>query len=220
MPPRTHKQPLEVMTWRSPSAIFTLSVAVTFDILRFASAQLWLFGPALAGLYCQQKLVGTLGETISTAVCATGASFLGVEASPTFMTLGVVLAMAVGILGWLTVGALVIFTNERLIRESVQNTYWLAGGLLVSEIPFIDSLPALTATVLKLYSSQIKRDAQILRAYKAEKASREREEREGRIAAILQARQAALLSEQETAYLEEAANDTQEEIPHNLEKTV
>ena len=212
MPPLRTNSPPEVMSWGKPSAILAVSVSVIFDALRFACEQFWLFGPALAAIYCHQQLSGTLGETIAGAVCATGATALGANASPAFMLFGTVLAMVVGIFGWLVVAAIVVFTNERLLSVNINNVFWLAGSLLVSEIPFIGSVPALTATVIKLYSAQINRDKEILRAYKANAAVTEQEDRDQRTALLLQMQNARAQKISEETYDNMEEGDT-EEIP-------
>jgi len=140
------------------------------------------------------------------------AQALGANASPAFMLFGTVLAMVVGIFGWLVVAAIVVFTNERLLSVNINNVFWLAGSLLVSEIPFIGSIPALTATVIKLYSAQIKKDKETLRAYEANAAVTEQEERDQRTALLLQMQNARAQKMSEAAYDDMGEGDT-EEIP-------
>ncbi|MDO8742276.1 MAG: hypothetical protein Q7J45_01900 [bacterium] len=215
MPPRRINPPPEVMTWGKSSAILAVSVSAIFDTLRIACGFLWLFGPALAGIYCQQKLGGALGETIATAVCATGATTLGVTASPVFMLFGTVLAIAMGIFGWLIVIAIIIFTNERLMKENFSHVFWLAGSLLVSEIPIIGSIPALTATVIKLYSDQIKRDKEMLQTYEADIVAAKQEERDQHTALLFQMQNARTQEAQEAAYEKQAEKEA-EEIPDEM----
>lgn len=217
MPPRKINPPPEVMSWGKLSAVLVVSVSVIFDALRIASGALWLFGPAVAAVYCQQKLSGSLGETISAAVCATGATTLGTVASPAFMLFGTVLAMIVGIFGWLIVMAIIIFTNERLVKENLSHVFWLAGSLLVSEIPLLGSIPALTATVIKLYSAQIKRDKELLRAYATSSAVSQQEEQDQRDAVVFQIQQTRAQASREETYARQE-KEAAEEIPDEMRR--
>lgn len=199
-----------------------MSAAGIFDLLRLACGYFWLFGPAFAAIYCQQKLSGILGETLSASVCATGATYLGVKAVPIFIMFGTVLSIAIGIFGWLTVASIIFFTNERLIKEGTSNVFWLAGSLLVSEIPIVGSLPALSGTVYKLYSAQIKKEKELKQAYLAQQAQEAKEVRSQKVVNIFQAKrmQALVNARQEEALLEQAAMQTEEEIPVTARKAV
>lgn len=194
-----------------------MTAAIIFDLLRLASEQFWLFGPALAALYCQQKLSPVLGETLSASVCATGATYAGMNATPLFMLFGTVLGIAVGILGWLTVASIIFFTNERLVKESISNVFWIAGSLLVTETPIVGSLPALSVTVYKLYSAQIKKEKELAQNHLNQQAQEAKEARSERVVSILQAKRTQLLAktQQEQALQEEVVAQTEEEIPDN-----
>lgn len=173
------------MTWGR--AWPALAVCAVFDGLRLFFEFFWFFGPALATAYC-----ASLGEsgslisgvkTLSCSATAGVATYFGF-----FVGFGVVMAMAVGLFGWLAIVLGIAMTNMRIITEHQAHAAWLFGSLLVSELPLIGSIPALTITIGRLYHTQIKTDAETLKKYKKEHAAAELQERQERILELQQAR--------------------------------
>lgn len=175
------------MTWAG--AIPVLAIAGLFDAVRMFFEQFWFFGPAAIGAYCTNKASGYVGMLwgLTPAACGTGATALGYFGSPVFTTIGFVMAFAVGLLGWLTVGALLMATNSRIFKE---NGLWFAASLLISEIPIIGTIPALSVMVWRMYRTQIKKEAAVLKKYKKEQAAAQAEDRAARLAEFSAQRQA------------------------------
>lgn len=213
MPSHKNSEPPEVMTWMRAAPILALSVV--FDVLRSLCGMLWFFGPVLAAAWCADKVSAVVGETVGEFFCTAGAAAAGAAASPLLGAFGAVAAMAVGLFGWMTIGLLIVLTNARLIKEHTGHSLWFASSLLVSEIPLVGSLPALTFTIAKLYRTQIKKDAEALAAYEKERGVVSlQEERERRASLFTQAR---MMREQEEAdEAERALNETNEEIPDEM----
>ncbi len=195
-----HDSPPKTMTWGK--ALPMLALALVFDAIRFMFEQFWFFGPVLLGLATEAALGGGIVGKVGAVVVGGLAGFYG---SGAFELFGVVLAMAAGLIGWMTICLLIIFTNRRLIKENSTNVLWLMGGLFVSEVPLVGTLPALTGTMAKLYSAQIKKDKATKRAYEKRVSSKQRTLRESQNAQLraFQAQQAANAEEYEA--LREAA---------------
>ena len=154
MPRKTNnKPPPEVMTWGKATP--ALVISVIFDALRLMFVGFIFFGPAMAGLYCDYKAGEWIGSAfgLTKTACATGAVALGFFGAPALIAFGTVMAMAVGFAGWLAVGGWLLATNSRIFKE---NTLWFVGSLLFSEVPFVGAIPAITASVWKMHSNQIK----------------------------------------------------------------
>lgn len=219
-------QPPEMMTWGKAAPV--LSLSVVFDALRFMCAQLWLFGPALAAAYCTMEggaflekwTFGVLGTGTAGVACSAASGALGYYAAPLIAMLGVVLAMAVGFLGWLTIGLILLMTNERVFKENSQNTLWLVVSLFIGEIPFVGSLPAFTATTWKIYHAQIKADKEAMKKYEKETAGTQLQERRERAAELMRARSLQIQIAEANAADETQRNERadEEEIPYGLRK--
>lgn len=208
MPSHKNSEPPEVMTWMRAAPILALSVA--FDILRSLCGMLWFFGPVLAATWCADKVSAVVGEAVGEFFCTAGAAAAGIAGSSLLGAFGSIAAMAVGLFGWMTIGLLIVLTNARLIKEHTGHSLWFGSSLLVSEIPLIGSLPALTFTIAKLYRTQIKHDAETLAAYEKERGVvRLQEERERRASLFTQA---PMMREQEEAgEAERVASDANED---------
>ena len=150
---RNNTPPPEVMTWGKATP--ALVISGIFDALRLMFVGFIFFGPAMAGLYCDYKVSDLMGTAfgLTTAGCAAGAATLGFFGAQAFMAFGMVMAMAVGFAGWLAVGIWLMITNARIFKE---NALWFVGSLLFSEVPFIGAIPAITVSVWKMHSNQIK----------------------------------------------------------------
>ena len=209
MPNRTDLgPPPETMTWGKASPVFI--VAGIFDVLRLMCEQLWFFGPALVALYCADKVgdIAVVGGLLVKA-CIAGAAVGGAYGLPIIEALGIVLAIAVGFMGWLIVGLMLIMTNRRIFKENSVNIIWFAGSLLISEIPFVGTLPALSGTLFKMYRTQIRKEKAALAEYKKKSEEARIQERQRQAAEVMQMR--AMQQDQEQAMEEEAeaeaAND-------------
>lgn len=186
---RNSQEPPRVMTWMKASPVLILSFI--FDALRFMFSQFWFFGPVLIGIGTSAVVGGVTGKVAG--VIAGGASVLG---APELQIFGIVMAMAVGLLGWLTIGLLLIITNARIFKENAGNTLWFIASLGISEIPFIGALPALTGTVVKMYSTQIKKEKAMLRKYEKEQDAVQLQERKQQAAELMQVRAAQLAQDE------------------------
>jgi hypothetical protein len=181
------------MTWGKAAPILALAAVV--DASRIFFTMFWLFGPALAVAYCANQTSGFLGTYIGKAACAAGAAAVGYFGAPALITFGTVMAMAVGLMGFLLLGFLLLAMNSRMFTVNASSWLWLTGGLGVSVVPFIGSLPAFSAVLYSLYRRQIKIERANRKKWERANAQRLRQERT----------QAALREQQRLAY--QAAND-------------
>lgn len=208
MPQRTGSpKPPEVMTWMKASPV--LAVGVIFDALRFFFDQFWFFGPAFAGLYCASWIsdkVGSLGG-VTTALCGLGATAVDFFAAAPIIAFGAVMAMAVGLFGWMTVGTFLLIKNPRIFQENAGNMAWFIGSLFLSEVPIVNAAPALTLNLFKMYHTQIKKEREAFKQYQKENQERLQFERQQKLQ-LLQMQQLQLQHMQiEQMELEDAAND-------------
>lgn len=227
MSPRRNNKPAapEVMTWAK--ALPVLAVSFVFDALRFLFEQFWFFGPALAAAYCTAQASGAvakwtfglLGAKTAAAACTAGAAVAGTFLSEALVAFGIVMAMAVGLFGWLVVGLILMMTNSRIFKQHPGHSLWLVSSLLISELPLIGSIPAFTITIIKLYRTQIRNDKEDMEKYEKENAAAQLQERQRQSAEIMHARNMQLMQAQEQEvideerYNEEAAD---EEIPDGV----
>ena len=183
MPQKRNSAPPKVMMWGRATPV--LAVSAIFDALRLMFEMFWFFGPALAALYCTITTSGTLeawtfgllGTKTAALVCTAGAGLVGAVAIEMIAPFGVIMAMAVGFAGWLTVGIILLVTNGRIFKE---NALWFAGSLLVSEIPIVGSVPVITLVVWKMYRTQIR--------VEKEQAASQLQQQNRRMARLLQDR--------------------------------
>ncbi len=230
----TLQKPPEPMTWSRAMPI--LVTALIFDALRFLFTMFWFFGPALAALYCTSSVNGALGTTVGGVAgkivaggCSVTAGVAGYLTAPALETFGIVMAMAVGLLGWMIIGLIFLLTNPRGLKENTGNILWFVASLLLSEIPFIDAVPTLSVTMAKLYYSQIRKEKADWASYQEASAAEEQALRNQRVAAFFELQQAQA-QEQENRDLaqEEIDRETQdsqeeepsEEIPDTAQEEV
>lgn len=193
-----------------------LIVAGIFDAVRLMFEMFWFFGPALTALYCTAKasdVVGGLGG-LTEFVCSAGATAAGVAGAPAIEAFGVVMAMATGFMGWLVIGGWVVMTNSRIFKENASNAVWFGASLLISEVPIIGSLPAISVAVWRLYHTQIKKDEAALQKYEADQAAEQLKMQRQQAAQLMQAQQAQAAND-EMYNQTQAANDEQyaQEMP-------
>lgn len=175
------------MTWGK--AAFVLALCVVFDALSAFFGAFWLTGPLLGIGLCVGTVQGVAGEYVGVVTSAGACTVLvkGLQiaadfftlggASAAMMTFGAVMAMLVGFLAWGTVGFLLVLTNRRVFKENFGQILWLVGGLAIDQIPIVNTIPALTPVVWKLYRAQIKKEKSALAAYERQKAEIEAQER-------------------------------------------
>jgi len=161
-----------VMTWGR--ALRVLAVTIVFDGLRLIFQWFWLFGPALAGTAAGFWLSQYIGEGAAGLVGAGVAAGTGFFLFAVYAGFGVVMAMVVGFLGWLTTGVLLLATNFRIFKTNATAGLWMLASLAIAETPFIGSIPSLTIATWRLYHTQIKKERA---AHKAWKAARDRAEK-------------------------------------------
>lgn len=208
----TLKKPTDPMSWGRAMPVLILGIIV--DAARFFFELFWFFGPALAALACtaigsdviSSWTFGLLGTKTAALVCSAGAGVAGFFAAPALVTFGVIMGMAVGFAGWLIVWSILMIINRRILTENTGNMLWLFGSLILSEIPFLDALPALTGTLIKMYSTQIKTEKAAMDAYQAQVAAEQAEEQQMQ---LMQQQQymAQMQQEEEFAFAQEQEAD-------------
>lgn len=199
---KNSEPPPEVMTWKKATPV--LIGAVVFDLMRIFFEFFWFFGPALAALWCTVKatdVAGVAGTYVGGALCGSAAVAAGIVGAVAIETFGIVMAMAVGFAGWLVIGGWLMKTNPRIFKE---NALWFAGSLLVSEIPFVGAIPAITIIVWKMHRTQIKIEEAAYTKWEKENADAQQEAAND---AVYEQAQAA----NEERY-------TEEEIPEEVRK--
>ncbi len=209
-------KPPEAMTWSRGGPV--VAAAVLFDVMRAFFDMFWFFGPALAAIYCTSKVSGWVGSLwgLTAAVCTAGAAAAGVAVSEITAPLGVVMAMAVGIIGFLVLGLWILATNSRLFKVNAMGSFWFVGGFGLAEIPFVGALPLFSLTLWRLYKTQIRIETEALKKWEAahqQEAAEELRERQRQAAQLIQARnaEAEQAQEQEALEEEEAAREEEEE---------
>ena len=169
--------PPPVMTWKKASPF--LIGALIFDALRIVFEWFWFFGPALASLYCTAQVadVAVIGGVLEKG-CAAGALTVGIAGAPAIEMFGSVMAMAVGLFGWLTLLILLMLFNSRIFKENSGNMLWFFLGLGIAEIPFVGTLPGFIGVMWKMFATQIKKDAEVLKRYEEQKAADQLQEQQ------------------------------------------
>jgi hypothetical protein len=132
---------------------------------------------------------------LTAAACAAAGGVLGYFGAVPIEAFGVIMAMTVGLMGWLAIGLMLIITNSRIFEENAGHALWFAGSLLISEIPIIGTIPALTIIVWRMYRVQIKKEAAALQKYESEQAAALAEERQQQQIAAAEFMQARALQQ-------------------------
>ena len=207
MPQKRNSDPPPVMTWTKATPV--LAIAILFDALRLLFEGFWFFGPALAALYCANKVGGVwLVGGLITKACVIGAAALGLAAVEVTAVFGTLMAMVVGFAGWLTVGITILISNGRMLRA---NIFGFVASLLVSEIPIIGSIPAITIAVWRMYRRQIKTDRAAMKKWEAGQANIRLQEQNQQAMALLQIQAGEQQAADEESYAEEQAAQQAEE---------
>ncbi len=209
MPQKRISEPPPVMTWSRATPV--LAIAVVFDALRLLFEWFWFFGPALLALYCAHEVGGVvLIGGLLTKACVVGATALGVAAVEATAVFGTVMAMLVGFAGWLTVGIILLVSNGRILKS---NFLSFAVSLLVSEVPIVGSIPAITIVVWRMYSRQIKSDAMAMRKWETEQAALQLQERNQQALTLMQIQAAEQQADEEESFAEEQEQqDVEDEL--------
>ena len=196
--PAESSSPPSVMTWRKATPL--LLVAAVFDALRFMCEWLIFFGLAVAAAVCSYFVSSdnAIATMVGTASCSLLAAGGGILAAPVLETFGIVMGMAVGLLGWLIIAVALLRGNARIFRA---NFLWMLLALLGSEIPLVGSVPFITLVLWRMYSREITQDKAALARYQQAHAEEEKRRR-------------MLIAEQTAAAANEEA--AAEEIPEPL----
>ncbi len=215
--------PPPVMTWTR--AIPTIALAILFDALRAFFGMFWLFGPALATVYCTNTVNTAVGTSVAAGAgkivagaCAAAAATIGTLFSPELTTFGVIMAMAIGLAGWLTVWFWLLMTNPRIFKENladVLHVIWFYLCLFVIEIPFIGCAPWVSAVTYRMYKYQIKIETKALKEYEQEQVAISNQDRMQQMAYlthIQQQEEATAEAEFEEQEQESMAEDFPEEM--------
>ena len=203
-PLRRGEGPPPVMTWGK--ALPVIIVAGITDALKLMCEWLIFFGPALAGLYCTVK---TGGSALAGAACTAAGGVVSFFGAAVIGPFGLIMAMAVAFIGWLIVGFWILATNRRIFKANAAGSLWFMGSLALGLVPFLDTLPFLTGTLIKLYRTQIKVEKAAYKKWEKETAeARQREQQRAMHAAQIQQAQTAQAEQQEEMqYEEQAANN-------------
>jgi hypothetical protein len=193
-----------MMTWGKASPVLALSGV--FWLLQLAFQWFWLLGPVLIGVgsgAIASYYFGSAAGYVTGAVSGFLSGLVG-SGSGAFEVFGFVMAMAIGLCGWLFVMAAIAWSDFRLLRENAWGMLGLIIGFCISEIPVLGSVPSLPVAVWRMYGAQIRADREALAAWRARREEFERAQGEALMLRIQEARSHAAA--------ERAANDD-EAIP-------
>lgn len=211
--------PPEVMTWMKASKV--LAVCAVFDALRLFFQSLWITGPALALAYCTAEASGTiskytfglLGTKTAALACGAVVGSAGYASYPALVMFGTVMAMAVGLLGWLIVLLMNMQNNVNMVKKDFSSVIKYGISLLVSETPIIGAFPALTVVNFAMFKIQIREGKETLKKYEEEQAAALKREREEQTQTFVRARAARASAEAEAADQMENADEIPEQLP-------
>lgn len=216
--------PPPTMSWGKATPMIAL--AVLFDLVRIFFLGIVFFGPAMLAAACTYETTsavstvsfGTLGAKTAALACS-GGVVAGVAAANFFTAGGVTLAlgffgqmmgMAIAIIAWFTLGILILLTNRRLIADNTKALIPTLIGFGITQIPFMDFLPALTGTMLRLYHVQIVTEREAYATWEKETAAARAREQE---AALAYRAQLDAQAEEEALALAEAEEEIPDEWP-------
>lgn len=211
MPQKRSSEPPKAMTL--PKAMPILVIAGLFDLIRMFFEMFWFFGPALAAAYCTVKVGGWVGYAwgLTAAICSGVAGAAGAAISEITIPLGVLMADAFALIGFLVLGFCIVIMNPRLFKVNKSAWLWMTGSLGVSTIPIIGTLPAFFAVLWVLYKRQIKVEKAALARWEKANEEERLKERNERMAAQAQFMQMQALQQaqvlQGQVVMQNAAND-------------
>jgi len=207
----SNQEPPPVMTWSK--ALPVIIVAGIFDAIRIFFEMFWFFGPAMAAIVCAAKATEYVGASAGNLLCGAAATVGGVAISEITTPFGVVMAMAVGLFGFLTLGLWILMTNSRIFKANATGSLWFMGSLAVSEVPIVGAFPSFTVVLWKLYGTQIKAEKAALKKYLEKNADAELAERNRQTTQLIQIQTA------QAAEAEQEAADDDEYTPEEVRET-
>ena len=194
---RNNPEPPPTMTW--PKAIPILVTAGICDLFRGFFELFWLFGPALVGAGCtlgvNSALRTTLAETTGKLVaggCTIVAGAAGYFGSEVFVGFGDIMAMAIGLASFLLLGMWILKKNARIFKVNATGSWWFIGGFAGSVVPFVGTIPMFSVVLYKLYKTQIRIEKAAFKKWKKEQEDNRLQERDQKIAYLMQAQSAQL----------------------------
>jgi len=184
-----------------------IAVAIVVDLLRGFFTFFAFLGPVIVATYCSSQVTGMLESwtfgllSVGTAklACGTAAAAAGIAAFPVTATFGIIMADAVGFMGWLFIAFILFFSNRRIFKEG---GLMLGASLAVGFVPFLNAVPLLSFTLWRVYTVQIRLEEAAYKAWEATMAKARQEEQKRQ--------QVALRARQEQLAEVQAANDEQE----------
>ena len=237
MPQRRNSAPPEVMTW--PKASPVLAGAAVVDAIRAFFHFFWFFGPAVAIFYCTLSVserlsswtLGLLGTKTAVGLCGAVGAAVGAAGIEIIGPFGVIMANAVGLMGFLALGLCIVMLNKRLFKTAASAPIQFAGAFAVGGVPFLGAFPVFTFILWRLHRAQIKTEQAARQKWEQETSAARLQERNqqtrqvaqlqaGQMRADVQQRQIVEREEAEYADYQRklAANDGQYEIPEDEKK--
>lgn len=192
----------KAMTWGK--AVPALFIAAVFDLMRASFEWLGLLLPALGGVIVGAVANYFLGSFAGYVAGGATALVGGVLGGPELEVFGLIMAEVIGLAGFLAVLGFIFFTNSRIFKANTMSLLWILTSFVVSEVPFLDSVPVLSVFVWRMYRTQISKEREARAAWQAQNEALDAQE--------LQLKLAQLQGAQAEAAQMAAANDN-EAIP-------
>ncbi|MFZ1075069.1 MAG: hypothetical protein WAN50_01715 [Minisyncoccia bacterium] len=204
-----NEPPPETMTWGKAAPVLALSVI--FDALRFVFDMFWLFAPLIASGIAAVVASGVVNQWVGWAPGAikdgivsatvTIAGLGTVAGTEVIAPFGVFMAMATGLCGWLTIGAILVVTNRRIFAENTETVLEYGSTLAGSELPILNALPMLTVVTTRMYRKQIRLEKAALKKYEqglAQARMFQHNARDAKVTEILRHREAKARAQEES----------------------
>jgi len=135
------------------------------------------------------------------------------------MLFGTIMAMAIGLVGWMLVYLILVMGNLRIFKVGAGSVLTMTVSLAVGEMPLLNALPALTFATARLYRAQIKRERAELKEWEKTHAAQLQQQREEQRQQLVQAQRVRIQAEeaQEKAAREEEEmkRDENQEATYN-----
>jgi hypothetical protein len=122
------------------------------------------------------------------AIAGTAGFFL----SETTVSFGAIMSDVVGFAGFLTLGLLILMTNRRIFVVNPSGSLEFLASFGMCEIPFIGTIPAFSIMLFFLYRKQIKVEKTALKKWENEQENNRLQERNRRVAILMQEQQMQL----------------------------
>lgn len=190
------------MTWGRATPVLVL--CIIFDALRFLFDMFWFFGPAMAAILCTAGVNSAIGTSVGGVVgntvaagCTAAAATAGFFGAVPIEIFGTIMAMAVGLIGWLTIFLVQVMRNIGIFKTHfvIKLVISRLVSLIWSEIPIINALPALTIVNVTLFHHQIKEGREALKKWEEENSAQlAQEQRQQQAAELMQVQQAQAAS--------------------------